>query len=111
LRSLAFSQFEGKAEREGSMVKFLSPASAGAKLGFSQWTLLQYCHAFPGFAFRLRPGGHWKIHEAHVARLMVGEPVSSIAARPSAECDLPERIFARARNRRRRLIEVADAGP
>ena len=91
------------------MVKFLSPAKAGAKLGFSQWTLLQYCHAFPGFAFRLRPGGHWKIHEAHVARLMTGEPVSSIAARSSTERAQPERIFAtRGRNRRRRL-EAADA--
>ncbi len=84
------------------MAKFLSATEAAPRVGFSAWTLVDYCRNFPGFGFRLRPGGRWRIPEEHIARLLAGEPVPEIAASPS----LPLKPH---RNRRAHRLEVADA--
>jgi hypothetical protein len=90
------------------MPKFFSATEAGDKLGFSAWTMVDYCRNFPGFGFRLRPSGRWRIPEQHIDRVLAGEPVPEIAANPSTKRAHPERI-ARGAQRRALRAEGADA--
>jgi hypothetical protein len=90
------------------MAYFLSPSQAGSEIGFSAWTMLKCCHDHPGFGFRLRPGGRWRIPEQHIVRVLAGEPVPEIPANPSTKRANPERI-ARGAQRRALRAEAADA--
>jgi hypothetical protein len=84
------------------MAKFLSAVEAGEALGFSDWTMKDCCALHPGFAFRLRPGGAWRIPQEHIARVRAGELVSEIARNPSLpSAPPPPKASTKAQPRRR----------